>query len=140
MSNGGKLYTAVLDAAGAILTYQLFIPPIVGLADQGDFVRTIGRFGYGPQHHGSLEYVYVEPKYIPDPSYRSPYWEQANSEYLFVGAALLLNKLVSKDGALDITVAGFVHALAFLAAFARLLWVIDRKSTRLNSSHANISY
>jgi hypothetical protein len=131
MSNGGKLYVAVLAAAGAILTYQLFIPPIVGLADQGDFVRTIGRFGYGPQHHGSLEYVYVEPKYIPDPQYRSPYWEQANSEYLFVGAALLLNKLVSKDGALDITVAGFVHALAFLAVFARLLWV-----TRRERSHA----
>lgn len=126
MFQGGKLYIAVLAAAGAILTYQLFIPPIVGLADQGDFVRTIGRFGYGPQHHGSLEYVYVEPKYIPDPSYRSPYWEQANSEYLFVGAALLLNKLVSKDGTLDITVAGLVHALVFLAVFARLLWVTRR--------------
>jgi hypothetical protein len=116
MCKGGKLYLAVLAAAGVILTYQLFIPPIVaGIADQGDFVRTIGRFGYGPQHHGSLEYVYVEPKFIPDPHYRSPYWEQANSEYLFVGAALALNKLVSKDGALDITVAGLVHALAFLA-------------------------
>lgn len=118
-----KLYVAVLCAAAAILAYQLFIPPIVGLADQGDFVRTIGRFGYGPQHHGSLEYFYVEPKYIPDPRYRAPYWEQANTEYLFVGAALLVNKLVSKDGALDITVAGLVHALAFLAVFARLLWV-----------------
>jgi len=126
MFNGGKLYAAVLAAAAAILTWQLFIPPIVGLADQGDFVRTIGRFGFGPEHHGSLEYVYVEPKYIPDPQYRSPYWEQANSEYLFVGAALLLNKLVSKDGALDITVAGLVHALAFMAAFARLLWVLRR--------------
>ena len=93
-----RLFIAVMAAAGAILAYQLFIPPIVGLADQGDFIRTIGRFGYGPQHHGSLEYVYVEPKYIPDPSYRSPNWEQANSEYLFVGAALLLNKLVSRDG------------------------------------------
>ena len=130
MSNGGKLYAAVLAAAGAILAYQLFIPPIVGLADQGDFIRTIGRFGYGPQHHASLEYVYVEPKYIPDPQYRSPYWEQANSEYLFVGAALLLHKLVSKDGALDITVAGFVHALAFLAVFARLLWVTRRERAR----------
>jgi hypothetical protein len=117
----------VLLAAGAILTYQLFVPPIVGLADQGDFIRTIGRFGYGPQHHGSLEYVYVEPNYIPDAHYRSPYWEQANSEYLFVGAALALNKLISKDGTLDITVAGFVHALAFLAAFARLLWVTRRE-------------
>src|ERR1035438_9836830 len=127
MVKGGKLYVAVLAAAGAILTYQLFIPPIVGLADQGDFLRTIGRFGWGPQHRGSLEYIYVEPKYIPDPQYRSPYWEQANSEYLFVGASLLLNKLVSKDGALDITVVGFVHALAFLAAFARLLWVVRRE-------------
>ena len=114
---------AVLATAGAILTYQLFVPPVVGLADQGDFVRTIRRFGYEPQHHGSFGYVYVEPKYIPDPHSRSSDWEQANSEYLFVGAALLLNKVVSKDGALDITVAGFVHALAFLAAFARLLWV-----------------
>src|SRR5580692_5577812 len=116
MSNGGKLYIAVLAAAGAILTCQLFIPPIVGLADQGDFIRTIGRFGYGPQHHGSLEYAYVEPKYIPDPHYRSPGWEQANSEYLFVAAALLLNKVVSRDGTLDITVAGWVHAVAFLVA------------------------
>jgi hypothetical protein len=33
---------------------------------------------------------------------------------------------VSKDGALDITVAGFVHALAFMAAFARLFWVVRR--------------
>ncbi len=122
----GKLYAAVLAAAAAILTWQLFIPPIVGLADQGDFVRTIGRFSYGPMHHSALEYIYVEPKYVPDPHYRSPYWEQANSEYIFVGAALLLNKLVSKDGAVDITVAGFVHALVFLAAFARVLWVVRR--------------
>src|SRR5580704_1455233 len=130
MSNGGKLYIAVLAAAGAILTCQLFIPPIVGLADQGDFIRTIGRFGYGPQHKGSLEYAFVEPKYIPDLQYRNRDWEQANSEYLFVGAALMLNKLVSKDGALDITVAGFVHLLAFLAAFARLLWVTRRERGR----------
>ena len=126
MPANGRLYAAVLVAAGAILTYQLFIPPVTGLADQGDFVRTIGRFGYGPQHGSSLEYVYVEPKYVPDPHYRAPYWEQANSEYLFVGAALALNRLISKDGALDITVAGLVHVLAFLAVFARLLWVTRR--------------
>jgi hypothetical protein len=121
-----KLFLAVMAAAAAILAYQLFIPPIVGLADQGDFIRTIGRFSYGPQHRGNLEYDYVEPKYVPDAHYRAPYWEQANSEYLFVGAALLINKLLSKDGALDITVIGLTHALAFLAVFARLLWVARR--------------
>src|SRR6202167_504268 len=126
MSNGTRLYLVVLAAASAILTCQLFIPPIVGLADQGDFVRTIGRFGYGPQHHGSLKYIYVEPKYVPDPSYRSPRWETPSSAYLFTGAALLLNRLISKDGALDITVVGLIHAIAFMAALARLLLVTRR--------------
>jgi hypothetical protein len=121
---------AFLAAAGAILAYQLFAPPITGLADQGDFVRTIGRFGYGPLHHGSLKYIYVEPKYVPDPSYRSPGWEIPSSEYLFTGAALLLNRLISKDGELDITIAGSIHAIAFLAALARLLFVTRRSRCR----------
>ena len=120
------LFYAVIGVAAAVLFYQLFIPPIIGLADQGDFIRTIGRFGYGPQHRGDLKYVYVEPAYVRDPAYRAPEWEQANSEYLFVGAALLLNKLVSGDGALDIRVVGFVHVVAFLGAFARLLFVTWR--------------
>jgi hypothetical protein len=33
--------------------HQLPLPG-VGLADQGDSVLTIGRFGYGPLHSGSL--------------------------------------------------------------------------------------
>ena len=130
-SKGARWVAAVIATAGAILAYQLVLPPVVGLADEGDFLRTIGRFGYGPQHKGRLEYAFVEPKYVPDPHYRNPYWEQANSEYLFVGAALVLNKLVSKDGALDITVVGVVHALAFLAAFGNLLWVTRESRGRL---------
>jgi hypothetical protein len=118
-----RVMLAVLAAAAVIVGYQLFIPPVAGLADQGDFVRTIRRFGYAPQHGGRLEYIYVEPKYVRDASARQPAWEQATSEYIFVGAALLLNPVVSKDGALDITVIGLVHMLAFMAAFARLLWV-----------------
>lgn len=120
---GRKFFLAVMAAATAILVYQLFIPPVVGLADQGDFVRTIRRFGYRASHGDTLKYIYVEPKYVPDPAARQPLWEQATSEYLFVGAALLVNFAISKDGALDITTVGFIHMIAFLAAFARLLWV-----------------
>jgi hypothetical protein len=68
----------------------------------------------------------VVRKYVPDPKFRYPDWEQFNSEYIFTGSAVLLNRIVSKDGKLDVTVMGFVHALAFLAAFARLLWVTRR--------------
>jgi uncharacterized membrane protein len=38
-----------------------------------------------------------------------------------VATAVLANKIVSKDGKLDIRIIGSVHALAFLAAFAWLL-------------------
>ena len=117
-----KLAWIVISFAAAILSYQLFIPPIVGLADQGDFARIIGTFGYAPEDR-SATIAFVAPKYVRDPAARKPEWEQPSSEYLFVACAILLNKLISRDGTLDIVVIGAVHALAFLAAFARLLLV-----------------
>ena len=117
----------ILAAAAAIVAFQVLVPPIIGLADQGDFARMIGHFGYGPKDKSpGLKFMYVVPKYVPDPAFRYPDWEQFNSEYLFTGSAVALNRLVSKDGSLDITMIGLVHSLAFLAAFARLLWVTRR--------------
>jgi len=110
-------------AAAAILSYQLFVPPIIGLADQGDFRRTIGKFDYGPEHGGSLNIGWVERKYVPSQNFRSRPWEQVSSEYLFTGAAVLLNKMVSRDGNFDLVVMGFVHGIVFLAIFVRFLFV-----------------
>jgi hypothetical protein len=112
----------VLGAAAGILIYQLCLSPIVGMADQGDFAKIIGHFGYGPEDKSpELKYAFVGRTYVPDPTYRQPDWEQWTSEYIFVGSALLLNKLVSKDAKLDIVVVGLIHMTVFLAAFARLL-------------------
>ena len=122
MDRRRKLAWMVIAVAAAVLSYQLFIPPIVGLADQGDFARIIGTFGYAPEDR-SATIAFVAPKYVPDPAARKPEWEQPSSEYLFVACAILLNKIISPDGKLDIVVIGAVHALAFLAAFARLLLV-----------------
>jgi hypothetical protein len=122
MDRRRQLAWIVVATAAAILTYQLFIPPIIGLADQGDFARIIGRFGYGPEDR-SATIAFIAPKYVLDPSARRPEWEQPSSEYLFVAGAVLLNKIASRDGKLDIAVIGVIHALAFLAAFARLLMV-----------------
>jgi hypothetical protein len=119
-----KLRGTILAAAAAILTWQLFVPPIVGLADQGDFARMIGRFGYGPADKSEPYYIaFVPRKFVRDPSFRVPGLERPESEDLFVGFAVLLNKVISHDGTLDIEVIGLVHALAFLAAFWRLLVV-----------------
>ncbi len=114
------LRAGFVAAAAVILSWQLFVRPIVGLADQGDFTRMIGRFGYGAVDK-SAEYAFLARKYVPDPSARLRVYEQVSSEYIFVGAAVLLNKVISKDASFDITIVGFVHMLAFLYAFYRLL-------------------
>ena len=119
-SSSDRFRWGVIAAAAAILVYQLFIPPIVGLADQGDFGRVIARFGYG-REDTSIVYANVEKTYVLDPKARVPGLEQACPEYVLVGAAVLLNLLISKDGKLDIVVMGLVHAVVFLAVFAWLL-------------------
>jgi hypothetical protein len=114
------LRAGFVAAAAVFLSWQLFVPPIVGLADQGDVTRMIGRFGYSAVDK-SAEYAFLARKYVPDPNARQRAYEQVSPEYIFVGAAVLLNTLLSKDGSLDITIIGFVHMLAFLYAFHRLL-------------------
>jgi hypothetical protein len=124
MMHGSKLFWIVTAAAAAILTLQLFVPPIIGLSDQNDFRRVIGKLGWGPEPSAvSSTFAWVAPKYVPDPNFRARGLEHFTSEYLFAATALLVNKAVSRDGKLDIVVMGAVHALAFLAAFLRLLYV-----------------
>ena len=115
-----RLRWAFVAVAAILIGWQLFVPPVIGLADQGDFARVIGLFGFGAADK-STEYAFVAGKYIPDPNARLQVYEQATSQYIFAGAAVLLNKVVSRDGSLDIRIIGLVHLLAFLYAFYRLL-------------------
>jgi len=113
----------IFTAVAALLVFQLFVPPIIGLSDQGDFGRMIGRFGYGPADKSiPLSAGFVQAKYVRDPSTRIPILEQPGPEYLFIGTAVTLSRLFS-HGILDIRLVGFVHVVAFLAAFAWLLRV-----------------
>jgi hypothetical protein len=116
-----------LAAAAAMVVYQTMVPPVVGLANQSDFRRVIGKFGYGPEEPVIVSAIAM--KYVPDANYRVPSWEQFSSEEFFVRAALGVNRVISKDGKFDIRVMGFVHEVAFLAALTWLLratrrWVV----------------
>ena len=108
---------AVLIAAAGILVYQLMIPPVVGLADQGDYARLLGPFHLGPvaQRPYDRYYGYFNRTYQHDPNFKIPGWEIYSSQDIFVGAAILLNKWISKDGLLDIRVLAFLEMLVFLA-------------------------
>lgn len=131
LSVRGALLLSVLAAMTALLAFQVLIPPVIGLADQSDFKRITGRFGFAPEHADrSYNPAWVEPKYVPNSKYRDKAFEQFGSEYVFMAAAVAINALLSRDGTLDIRVMGFVHVLAFLAIFARFLWVTRNTGAR----------
>jgi hypothetical protein len=118
MLDGRKVF---VGAAAAILCYQLILPPVVGLSDNGDFVKVIGRFDLHGKVYRPSEFI--DTVYQFDPEHR---WVGAfySTEILLTLPALLLNALLSKDGAFDLRLIGFVHGALFLAAlwlFAPLL-------------------
>ena len=121
---GHRELCLALTLAGTLLVWQLFVPPIIGLADQGDFLKLLGPLGYAPVPKGpEHKYWYVTRTYVKDPSYREPLWGQATSEFIPARIAIALNSLFGNPQRFDITVFGFTHAVLFLLALARLLYV-----------------
>lgn len=108
-------------AAAAVVCYQLTIPPVVGLADNGDFVKVIGRFDLYARVYQTYQYSDTTYEFHPERHWVSGY---VSSEILLAQAAVWLNSVVGKDGNFDIRCIGAVHAVLFLAAlwlFAPLL-------------------
>jgi hypothetical protein len=111
-----------LFAAAAILVYQLMIPPVAGLADNGDFTKVTGRFDLFAPVHRIYEYIDTTYQIRPDKHWVSDF---ISTEFLLVPPALWLNSLVSKTpGLFDLRLIGAVHGALFLLAlwlFAPLL-------------------
>ncbi len=109
----------VVGMAAAVLVAQLFVEPIVGLADNGDFVRVMAPAG--------LHY--------PTESYFERYWSwmlrsfpmgepwiirghYPTSESLLVSAAVSASRAVGRDRVFDIRFLAAVHALLLLLFLA----------------------
>ncbi len=107
---------AFLLAAATILCYQLILPPVVGLADNGDFSKITGRFDLYAPIHRVYEYVDTIYEIRPDKHWVSEFY---STEILLVVPALWLNALISKADTFDLRFIGVVHGALFLAA----LWL-----------------
>jgi hypothetical protein len=119
LRNGGEL-AALVILTGA-LTYQLLIPPCLGLADNGDYKRNMSPFG-------------ITKSYLPyDDSYWNwfvPHYEMhsasrhwfglASTEMAFIVPAVALNSLLSSRPGFDLRCVGAVHIVLLLAA----VWLI----------------
>jgi hypothetical protein len=111
-----------IAVAAVLVGWILFIPPVVGVADNGDFQRIMGTVG--------LDYVdpaesfkdrffrYMHTKYQLHGLGAGGY---VSSEIAVVMAAALLNRIFYSSHLFDIRFLGAVYALLFLAAMHCLL-------------------
>jgi hypothetical protein len=116
----------LLLMAGA-LSLQLFVQPIVGAANSGDFERVmmIAGIDVSPANTTTRYFAYLNSKYSVDPLHPRIWY--LSSQLLVAEAAVLVNYVVSKDGLLDIRVLGALHTALFLLA----MWMIFRATASL---------
>jgi hypothetical protein len=118
----------VLLSAAAILFWQLFVPPVVGLANNGDFHKVIGGFSLAAPIED--EYKFAPTVYTFDPSH---YFVTVfySTEGLLVAAASGLNTLASKTGTFDLRWIGLVHGALYLAALRLALPLLRNLGDRV---------
>src|SRR6476469_9117942 len=112
----------VVGAAAAVLATILFVPPPVGMADDGDFNKVTRAFDFDANAPDNDDrwYKFIFLDYKFDPAWH--WWSGfPSSEMLLVIPALAMNRLVSKPGTVDLRVMGVVHAGLFLLALAVFL-------------------
>jgi hypothetical protein len=110
----------VFGVIALILVRQLLLPPIVGLADNGDFARVLEPLGL--QHRATewseRYFGWLGKTYVPGP--RVP-GHLESSQLLLSGLAKALAGLGSRDGSLDIRTQGAVHLVFYLLGIALIL-------------------
>lgn len=106
-----------LLAAAAILGWQLFLPPVVGLANNGDFHKVLGVFSLGGPIADEYKYAPAILTYHPDYFVVLAYY---STEIPLAWAAIAMNSVVSKNDAFDLRFIGLVHASLYLTA----LWLV----------------
>jgi len=106
MRPGASRRIAVAIVA-AILVYQLFIPPSIGMADNGDFSRIMGAVGleYSTDNLADRHFNHFVPKYKFGSSGE---WDALDwtSENLLVLGAMAVNRLGGKTGMFDVRALG----------------------------------
>jgi hypothetical protein len=112
----------VVAAAAILLSVQLLVPPVIGLANNADFEKVMGYVGfqYLPDSYQERYFSWVLTKFaIVQPGwYRSGYY---TSETLLAGVARLVGEVFTKEGVFDIRVLGALHISLLLLALGGIV-------------------
>ena len=107
----------VLGLCAGLICWELFLPPALGVADNNDFPKLIGRYCLGPASARDYPlFDYVSFSYRYDPGYC---WNSGltSSAVLPLAVARLLAGLAMPPSRFDLRLLGAVYAALFLIAF-----------------------
>ncbi|MEI7832662.1 MAG: hypothetical protein WCJ56_05650 [bacterium] len=119
LPTSGKILMIVILA---IICWQLFVPPIVGLADNGDYDRVmmVGKLVLPESAQETAYLDHINLKYTVHPEDTIIwYW---TSQLFLVKGAVLVNQIFTRNGLFDLRLIGVAHTFFFLLAIAGLLW------------------
>jgi hypothetical protein len=118
----------LLAAAAVILFWQLILPPVIGVGNNGDFSRTYGIFHLTMPVDDEARFAATHYQFDPRVNYFGGFY---SSGILLLPPALVLNAVFSKDGAFDVRFLGLIHGALFLAALALFLPLLNDASAGL---------
>lgn len=109
----GALTLLFVVVAVTIMTRQLFIKPIISVADNSDFYRISFQVGISPASgpetmfkYANLHFSYCKPRNI----------EYASSELIFCSIARVVNRIFVSTEYFDVRSLGLTHVVAYFIA------------------------
>lgn len=119
--------------AAMIVGYLLFVSPINGYADNGDFARVIYINGIYPLDTKNYQYTtYLTQHYGLFKYYNEHIAMLFSSQGIFVKTAVLLNKLFYSKTVFDIRFMGLVYYVFYLGAIYLLTLAVTNSNRRKN--------
>lgn len=116
-----------------IVGYLLFVSPINGYADNGDFARVIYINGIYPLDTKNYQYTtYLTQHYGLFKYYNEHIAMLFSSQGIFVKTAVLLNKLFYSKTVFDIRFMGLVYYVFYLGAIYLLTLAVTNSNRRKN--------
>jgi hypothetical protein len=106
--------------------YQIFLPPVTGLANNSDFVYVLGKLTICPADHDAQDKIYLVTDYFVDPVQCT--WDTGLTtvEVPLVMVAQQLSRPFTGDQNFDLRALAAVHLLILVCAFGILLSVTRR--------------
>ena len=122
---------AAIGGAAVVLVYFLFVPPLIGLADSGDFLRvmsTVGLYyGMSEQNRDMLFFGYFHHLYRWDPKFFTN-GGYVSTQVPLLALAVYAERMFTRDGWFDIRWLSAVYAVSFVTACALLMWMLRREA------------